>query len=142
MPTMFWIWLAIAAVFLIIELATPTLLFVSFFAGAVVAALYALGSPEGYYWQMGLFLIVSVVLLPVMRKLAKRITREPGQSTNVDRMIGQEALVVKAIDPENGGQVRFEGEIWVATADEAIPEHTRVMITSVSGVKVRVTRKE
>ncbi|MDX9857980.1 MAG: NfeD family protein [candidate division Zixibacteria bacterium] len=142
MPTMFWIWLAVAAIFLIIELATPTLIFISFFAGAVAAALYSLGSPAGYYWQLGIFVIVSVVLLPMMRRLAKKITKEPAQLSNVDRMIGGEALVVKAIDPDADGQVRFEGEVWVARADRPIAEHARVVITAVSGVKVHVRPKE
>jgi inner membrane protein len=142
MPTMFWIWLAVAAVFLIIELATPTMIFISFFAGAVAAALYSLGSPDGYYWQIGIFLIVSIILLPMMRRLAKKITRGPTRMSNVDRMIGGEALVVKAIDPDNDGRVRFEGELWAAKAERPIAENTRVIITSVSGVKVHVRPKE
>ncbi|MCB2230399.1 NfeD family protein [bacterium] len=142
MPTMFWIWLAVAAIFLIIELTTPTLIFISFFAGGVAAALYSLGSPEGYYWQLGIFLIVSVVLLPLMRRLAKKMTKETAQVSNVDRMIGQQALVVKAIDPDTDGQVRFEGEVWVARSDQPIAAQSHVIITAVSGVKVHVKPKE
>ena len=38
----------------------------------------------------------------------------------VDALIGKVGLVTKAIDPDLGGQVRFEGEVWMATANERI----------------------
>lgn len=140
MSTMFWIWMAAAAVFLIIELMTPTLIFICFVVGAIVAGVYAEVAPDSYYWQMGLFVLISVGLLPFTRKFAKKITKPAPQQSNVDRMIGQVALVVKAIDPDLGGKVQFEGEVWVANAGERLDEGTKVRITSVAGTRVHVER--
>jgi membrane protein implicated in regulation of membrane protease activity len=140
MAAMFWIWLAAAVVFLILELTSPTFVFACFVAGSLVAGVYSYFSPEAYYWQIGIFIIVTVVLLPLTRGLARRITRESPQRSNVDALIGRTALVIRAIDPDLGGQVRIEGETWKAVADERIDENTKVEVLDVSGTKVHVRR--
>jgi len=138
MPTVFWIWMTAAAIFLIIELLTPTLVFICFVAGALGAGVYSGFSPEQYLWQIGTFIVVSLVLLPFTRRFADRISKAPPELSNVDRMIGQTAIVTRDIDPDTGGQVKFEGELWQARADAAIAKDARVQIVSVSGTKVFV----
>ena len=140
MSTMFWIWAAAVAVFLIMELMTPTLVFACFVAASLVAGIYAYFAPDAYYWQIGLFIVVSVVLLPLTRSLAKKITKESPQKSNVDALIDQVALVTKAIDPDLGGQVKIGGEIWRALADEQIAVGEKVTVIEVSGVHVKVEK--
>lgn len=140
MSTMFWIWMAAAVVFLIIELLTPTMIVINFAFGAFVAAIVAEFFPEAYYWQFGIFAVVSIMGIPLTRRFANRISKPSPELSNVDRMIGQTALVTQAIDPDNGGKVKFEGETWAATADEAIEAETKVRIVKVSGTRVRVER--
>ncbi|RKX24813.1 MAG: hypothetical protein DRP45_07350 [Candidatus Zixiibacteriota bacterium] len=141
METMFWIWMAAAAVFLIIEMSSPTLIFLCFVVGSVAAGIYAqVGPEESYYWQIGIFAIVSLVLLPFTRKFAKKISKPAPELSNVDRMIGQTALVTEKIDPDLGGRVQFEGESWVAKADEVIEEDTKVRIVKISGTRVIVEK--
>ncbi len=140
MPTMFWIWMAAAVAFLLIELMTPTMIFICFVVGAAGAGVYAIGEPESYYWQMGIFLILSVVLLPFTRMAAKKISKPSPEVSNVDRMIGQIALVTEPIDPDLGGKVKFEGEVWVARSEESIEAQTKVRIVSIAGTKVIVER--
>jgi membrane protein implicated in regulation of membrane protease activity len=136
---MFWIWMAAAIVFLIVELLSPTLIFVSFAIAAAAAGVYAQLNPLEYYWQIGVFAITALVLLPLSRKLVKRLIK-PSDDSNVDAMIGKIALVTAAIDPDNGGKVRFEGEVWQALADEQIEENAKVKIVAVTGTRVRVQR--
>lgn len=140
METLFWIWMAVAGVFLIIELMTPTLIFICFAVGAIVAAVFAQFWPDAHYWQVAIFAVLSTVLIPFTRRFAKKISKPAPELSNVDRMIGQVALVTEAIDPDLGGKVKFEGEIWVAKAVEAITENTKVRIKAVSGTKVIVER--
>lgn len=141
METMFWIWIVAAVVFLIIELATPTLIFICFVLGSLAAGIYAqLGPPDAHYWQIGIFVVVSLILLPFTRKFAKKITKPSPELSNIDRMIGQVALVTHRIDPDLGGKVKFEGEIWVAKAEEPIEENAKVRITQVSGTRVVVEK--
>ncbi|MDF1543935.1 MAG: NfeD family protein [bacterium] len=140
MENIVWIWLAAAVIFLIIELATPTLIFICFVAAAVVSGVYSFFAPESYYWQIGIFVAVSVVLLPLTRKFAKRISHDSPQLSNVDALLGTVALVTKAIDPDLGGQVRVEGEVWCAVAGEPIAENSKVKVVSVSGTKLLVEK--
>ncbi|MBI5267673.1 MAG: NfeD family protein [candidate division Zixibacteria bacterium] len=140
MPTMFWIWMAAALVFLIIELSMPTLIFLCFVVGSLVAGTYAWFNPTEYYWQVGICLAVSIVLLPFSRRFAHRITKAQPQNANVDRFIGHTAIVTKAIDPDHVGQVTYQGEVWQATADEPLAEGSKVIIASVTGTRVRVER--
>ena len=140
METIFWIWMSAAVIFLIVELVTPTLVFACFSIGAFASGIYSIFSPEAYYVQIGIFVVISVVLLPFTRKFADRITKTPPELSNVDRMINQPAVVTRTIDPVTGGQVQYEGELWQARAEEMIEEKTRVKIVSVSGTRVHVEK--
>ncbi|MEW5796560.1 MAG: NfeD family protein [Candidatus Zixiibacteriota bacterium] len=138
METLFWIWLAAAGVFLILELVTPTMIFICFVVGAIVAAIFAQIWPEYYYWQIAIFAVLSSALIPLTRRFARKISVTPPQVSSVDRMIGQAALVTERIDPDLGGKIRFEGEIWQARADRHIEVNTKVKVTSVAGTRVFV----
>ncbi len=142
MENIVWIWLVVAVIFLIIELATPTLIFVCFVAGSVGAGLYGYFFPESYYAQIGVFVVVSIVLLPMMRKLAKKITTKDTLKSNVDALIGKIGLVTKTIDADLGGQIQIEGEVWIAGADEEIVENEKAEVISVSGTKLHIKKKE
>ncbi|HKK21841.1 MAG TPA: NfeD family protein [candidate division Zixibacteria bacterium] len=141
MPNIVWIWLAALVIFLILELMTPTLIFGCFVVGSLVAGLYGYFSPESYYVQIGLFIAVSVILIPLTRTLAKKITKEPPSKSNVDALIGKVGLVTKAIDPDLGGQVKIEGEVWGALANEAIGPNDKVTVISVQGTRLLVQKK-
>ena len=53
-------------------------------------------------------------------------------------MIGERAEVIEACDPD--GRVKFRGEIWAAEADgeEHFEAGTRVLVTAVDGLVLRV----
>ncbi len=138
METMFWVWLVAALLFLILELVSPAFFFICFVAGSIGAALYSLFYGDAYYWQLGIFLILTLGLFPLTRKLAKKITKESPQKSNADALVGKVGIVTKSIDPDLGGQVRVEGEIWLATSDEAIVEGQKIFITALTGAKLHV----
>ncbi len=140
MSTMFWVWVTAAVVFLILELVSPTFIFACFVLGSMIAGVYSYFYPESYYWQVGIFIVLTVGLLPLTRTLARKITKESPQKSNIDALIDKVALVTKAIDPDLGGQVKIEGEIWLARADEFISENEKVIIVSISGTKVHVEK--
>jgi membrane protein implicated in regulation of membrane protease activity len=142
MPGVVWIWLAAALIFLITELSTPTLVFACFFAASVVSGVVALFAPDAYYWQIGVFAVIAVALLPATRPLARKLTKPAPQKSNVDGLIGKIALVTKAIDPDHGGQVKVGGEVWIAEASAPVAEGERVKISSASGAKLYVEKTE
>ena len=56
-------------------------------------------------------------------------------------MTGIELLAkIKEIDPDLGGHVRYEGEVWAAEAGEKIAEQTKVRIVAVAGTRVKVEK--
>jgi len=141
MPDVVWIWLAAFAIFLILEVMTPSMLFIGFSISALISGMFSYFYPESYYWQIGIFIIVSAILLPLTRKLAKKITKESPQIANVDALIGKVALVSKTIDPNLGGQISINGEVWRAASEELIAENEKVTILKVVGATVHVEKK-
>lgn len=138
MSGIYWIWLAAAVIFLIIELMTPSLLFVCFVVGSVAAGAYGYFYPEQYYWQIGIFLLVSISLIPPTRTLARKMIKPSAQKSNVDALIGKTGKVIKAIDLDDGGKVQIGGEVWIAGADNVIEEGKRIRVVSVSGARLHV----
>ncbi len=142
MPTLFWIWLAAAFIFLIIEIATPTLVFACFVIGGIGAAVTSCLTPS-YLVQIGVFAGISIILVPLTRPLAKKITKESPQKTNVDAMVDRPGLVVKKIDPAlDIGQVRVDGQVWQATSDTAIDEGAKIKVLKILGARLHVVKLE
>ena len=140
MPTIFWLWLAAMVIFLIVEIATPGLVFACFAVGALGGAVTSVIT-DSYLIQLGVFAFLAIVLIPLTRPLAKKITKESPQKTNVDAMVGKSGIVVKAIDPvAEVGQVRVEGQVWQAIASEPIDEGTPIMVDKVQGARLYVSK--
>ena len=140
-----YIWLAILIVSILVEAGTMGLVSIWFAAGALIA--WALAMFEVSEWiQCLVFVLVSGLLLFFTRPLVKKYVTPKIQPTNVDAIIGREAVVSEAIRPLEGtGQVKVGGQIWSARTDEqtdCIPEGTIVTILRVEGVKLFVRPKQ
>jgi len=142
MPDVVWVWLAAFAIFLILEVITPSMLFIGFSISALISGAFSYFYPESYYWQIGVFIIVSAILLPLTRKMAKKITKDSPQVANVDALIGKVCLVTKAIDQDLGGQVSINGEVWRAASEENIIENEKAIVLKVVGATVHVEKKQ
>jgi membrane protein implicated in regulation of membrane protease activity len=118
------------------------MIFIGFAVGALISGIIGFFYPDAYYWQIGIFIAATVILLPLTRKMAKKITKESPSQSNVDAMIGKTALVTEVIDPDMGGKIKYEGEVWRATAAEKIDVNEKVVINSISGTKLLVERKQ
>lgn len=142
MPTIFWFWLAAAVIFLIIEISTPTLVFACFVIGAIGSAVTSTMT-DSYLLQAGVFAGISIILIPLTRPLANKLTKPSPQLTNVDAMMGRPGLVVKTIDPAKDlGQVRVDGQVWQAVADQVIEEGAKIKVEKVIGARMHVVKDE
>lgn len=135
------IWLGIIALFLVIEAATVGLTTIWFAGGALIAAIAAwIGAGEAVQWI--LFVAVSLVLLIFTRPVAVRYMNKDVEKTNVERLMGQKAVVIQEIDNLNQtGLVRVGDVEWMARTksdDVQIPEKAVVVIKEVQGVKLIV----
>jgi hypothetical protein len=60
--------------------------------------------------------------------------------TNVDALVGKEALAKTDIDPIDGGIIKVRGELWLARPEEdkVIKEGSRVRVIRIEGVSLIV----
>ena len=84
-------------------------------------------------------IILTLLYLIIGRRFIKQRLSINTKETNVNRLFGKKALVVKKIEVNHPGQVKFEGEIWRAESDKIIATGQEVIIESVSGVTLKVS---
>ncbi|RCX14807.1 membrane protein implicated in regulation of membrane protease activity [Anaerobacterium chartisolvens] len=134
------LWLIIAIILGIIEVATLGLVTVWFAAGAVVALIAAaFGAP--FLVQLIVFTISSGVLLYFTKPIVRKFLDNKVQKTNADRLVGEHGVVIEGIDPSAGtGQVKVGGQIWSARSVDGTPvgDGKRVQVLEISGVKLIV----
>ena len=143
---MAWFWLALAVALMVIELSTTDLVSVWFSLGAGVTALVKLIFTDiGVVWQFLIFVLISVALLLATRPLVKKLLSKKGDNkTNLDRLLGNEALVVENINNISGvGAVKINGLVWSARSEngEDISADTVVIFKEIRGNKAIVERK-
>lgn len=133
------IWLVLAIVLLLGEGLTLGLTFIWFAVGALLAALVSfLHVP--LFVQIIVFLLGSIGTLIFIKPIAQKLLRIGETKTNVDDLIGKEAIVLKDIQPFETGQVKVKGQIWTAksTNDQIIKRDENVQVIGVEGVKLIV----
>ena len=139
------IWLAVLVVCVGIEIATMGLTTIWFAGGALVSAiLAALNAP--LWLQIVAFFAVSLILLYLTRPGAVKYFNKDRVKTNVESLIGRQAIVISEIDNLQGiGQVTVGGQEWSARSvkdDVQLPVGSVVVVRSVSGVKLIVEEKD
>ncbi len=133
-------WLAAAVIFVIIEGLTMGLTTIWFAGGAVVALIAALLGAD-IAVQVVLFFVISIVLLFSTRKLFVKKLHTGQEKTNVDALIGREAVVTSIIKPLEPGIIRLGGQEWTAGCkadDTVIAEGSKVKVIAIEGVKAVV----
>lgn len=139
-----WIWMALAAVFIIGEIFTGGFFILWFGVGALLAGVAAiLGLGAG--WQWGIFVVVSGILVVVSRRFAQAVTEEQPEGIGADRTIGKEGIVLEEIDNiTDSGRVRIGKEQWRARSEsgEKLAENEKIKVTALVGTHVVVARIE
>ena len=140
MDSMTIIWLVVAVVMAIVEAVTVQLVSVWFAVGAVAGCITSLITPSVSI-QLIVFAVVSALALFITRPLVKHIKVKKAEATNSDRLIGQEAVVIEAIDNNAAkGMVRVGMSKWTARSadDKPIEKGASVTVTAIEGVKLIV----
>ena len=136
-------WLAVFVLLIVIELATMGLTTI-WFAGGAVAGFIASMLGANVVIQAVVFFVVSIVLVIFTRPFAVRYINSNKTKTNIDGLIGQEALVLEEINNiRETGCARLEGKEWTARSvdDTVIPADTVVIVERIEGVKLIVKTK-
>ena len=136
-----WIWAAVIAIAVVVELLTTQLVCI-WFAGGALAGLIAYFMGAELWLQVILAAVVTLVLLIATRPFVRRFLEKNKTPTNADRVVGQTAVVTERIDnvPEQG-RVTVLGSDWRARSADGQPieKDTRVKVQRIEGVKLIVT---
>ena len=107
-------WMALALIFVAVEAATVDFVFVML-AGGALAAAAAAAAGAGVIVQVIVAVVVSVLLIGVVRPLAKRRFMA-GQGADTIGRAGLEGRTARVLETvtETDGRVKLAGEVWSA----------------------------
>lgn len=136
------IWLIIAGICLIIEIATVGFLVFWFAVAALITCLLSLFI-HNVIIQTAIFVVLSALLIFLTRPFANKIGKKDKVVTNSNSLIGKEGTVFKDITFNSAtlGQVKVNGDVWSAVTEEdygIIPAKSIVRILKIDGVKLVV----
>ena len=137
---MWQVWLIIAGLFFIGEIATVGFLIFWFGVGALIAMIVSLFT-SNIIIQTTIFIISSTILIFATKPFVKKFADVKKTNTNVYSIIGKKALVIKTINPIHSvGQIKLNGEVWTAESknNEIIEEGSEVEVLEIKGVKAIV----
>ena len=139
---MWQIWLIIAGVCFIIEMATVGFFVFWFGIGALFAMITSIISPDNLVLQCAIFVISSVILLFLTKPFVDKITKKDKKvQTNAFSNIGKKGIVTQDINPTLGiGQVKVANEVWSAKTEDGsiIEKGSQIKIVKIEGVKAVV----
>ena len=141
METMFWVWLAIIAVTVIIEIVTLDLVSIWFAFGAVIPFILSAIGGIAIEIQIAVFVAVSALLIIFLRKNAQKLLfKNMNQKTNVDAFEGKKVRLLEDTDFEHNGSVKINDVTWTAISEsgELIKAGQLVEIKKVDGNKLIV----
>lgn len=133
-------WFVLLIIFSVAEAATVSLVSIWFALGALGAFIAKLLSAS-FPAQVTVFIIVSLISLLATRPLVNKLHTKNIQSTNADRCLGMDAVVIEEIDNLNSkGQVKVNGNVWTARSEnnQIIPKGSIVRAVRIDGVKLIV----
>lgn len=134
-------WAVVAVLCLILELTAGDFFIICFSIGAVFAAVSdPLGL--GFYWQIIVFAIFTLLSLYFVRPFALRYLHknEENRVSNADALIGRRGRVVETIEAGGFGRVAIDGDVWKATANihEVIPVGAYVRVIGRESIIITV----
>jgi membrane protein implicated in regulation of membrane protease activity len=128
------LWLTVFLAFAAVEMLTLDLFFIMLGGGAL-AALVADFTGADLWLQIVVFCVVSLLMIAFVRPVTLKHLHKgpPEQRTNIDRLIGETALVMEAVS-STGGLVKIGGDIWSARSDSGVlAEGQRVIVAAIEG---------
>ncbi len=135
------LWLVLAIALFIIEGATVGMVCMWFGIGAVVSMLVSLAT-DNIYIQWLVFIVVSLVMLALLRPMAKKAMHSHIERTNAGSMIGKMAVLTQSIGENSPGRLKYGDVSWIAVTDngDTIEKGEKVNIVSIEGNKLVVSR--
>jgi hypothetical protein len=138
----YWHWWILAGILLLIEMLAPSFFFLWLAIAAAVTGLVMLGVPElGWQYQLMIFSGLSVVSITLFRRYQRRnpeTTDQPTLNRRGEQYVGRTFTLDEPI-VNRDGSLRVDDSTWRIAGDD-LPAGTRVTVTGVNGVVLKVAR--
>ncbi|MEE1087171.1 MAG: NfeD family protein [Schaedlerella sp.] len=139
------IWLALLIIFLVIEVFTVGLTAI-WMAGGSLAALIAGMIGLNGWWQTGIFIAVSFLLLYFTRPFAVKYINSNHEKTNYEGIIGKVVRITETVDNyKMTGCAIVNGIDWTVRTEEdgeILNPGDLARVVNISGVKLIVKKYE
>lgn len=139
------IWLGLLIVFLIIEIATVGLTTIWLAGGAFVALILGMMGLN-IWWQIGAFLLVSVLLIIFTRPFAAKYINSHHEKTNYEKIIGKVVRITERVDNLEGtGTAVVGGLEWTVRTEQdgiVLNPGDLAKVVCIEGVKLIVKKYE
>lgn len=136
-----WIfWLVLVIVLSFIEIATVSLVSIWFVASGIVAMILSFFIEDTAIITT-VFILLGIFLLIISRPIVNKLRSKDNEKTNLDRIIGESAIVTEDIKKNEVGEVKVDGKRWSAISKEKCLKGDTVKILKIDGVKLIVEKE-
>ena len=138
----FWLWLAVAAAFLAVEVATGTGWLLWPAASAFVVGAVAQLVHTSFVIELGLFAALTIASTYLAKRFLRPVLDATGPDLNdpMQRLVGQRGQVLSTFE-QGRGRVFIDGKDWAAETDEPIPAISQeVVVVGVDGAILKVRK--
>ena len=136
-----WIfWLVLVIILSFVEVATVNLVSIWFVASGIVAMILSFFI-EDIAIVSTIFAILGIVLLIITRPIVNKLKSKDNVKTNLDRIIGEDAIVTQDIVKNEVGEVKVDGKRWSAISKNTCLKGDIVKILRIDGVKLVVEKE-
>lgn len=136
-----WIfWLVLVIVLSFIEIATVSLVSIWFVASGIVAMILSFFIEDTAVITT-IFILLGIFLLIISRPIVNKLKSKDNEKTNLDRIIGESAIVTEDIKKNEVGEIKVDGKKWSAISKEKCLKGDTVKILKIDGVKLIVEKE-
>ncbi len=136
-----WIfWLVLVIVLSFVEIATVSLVSIWFVASGIVAMILSFFIEDTAIITT-IFILLGIFLLVISRPIVNKLRSKDNEKTNLDRIIGETAIVTEDIKKNIVGEVKVDGKRWSAVSKEKCLKGDTVKVLKIDGVKLIVEKE-
>lgn len=136
-----WIfWLVLVIVLSFVEIATVSLVSIWFVASGIVAMILSFFIEDTAIITT-IFILLGIFLLVISRPIVNKLRGKDNEKTNLDRIIGETAIVTEDIKKNVVGEVKVDGKRWSAVSKEKCLKGDTVKVLKIDGVKLIVEKE-
>ena len=126
------LWLILVFFLIVLEACTVNLVSIWFIISGIVSLFVSIFCDD-FLIQFAIFVLLGLFLLLTTRKFLKRYIKPNKEKTNLDRILGEVAIVTEEILKNAVGEVKVDGKRWSAIAKEEIQVGEEVIVEKIEG---------